>query len=253
MTDVPITFRSDMDVNLIDHMGNDERVIRAAKVSTTGSNAISLEGLDEDVKVALDDVDEMTEDQRYRFIRFLLLNRHGSPFEHVVFTFFVSAPIFVFREFMRHRMASYNEESGRYKVLEPVFYIPSRERKLQQVGKTGEYRFEDGTDEQHEIIESSFREDCERVYESYLRRLDAGIAKEVSRMTLPLNLYSSMFVTMNSRSMMNFLSLRTSDEGMFPSFPQREIEMVAEKIEVALRETAPLTYRAFQEAQRVSP
>ena len=71
-------------------------------------------------------------------------DRHGSPFEHNSMTFYVQAPIFVFREFMRHRIASYNEESGRYRELRPVFYVPGPERKLTQIGKPGAYEFVDG-------------------------------------------------------------------------------------------------------------
>ena len=76
-------------------------------------------------------------------------DRHGSPFEHNSMTFYVQAPIFVFREFMRHRIASYNEESGRYRELRPVFYVPGPERKLIQEGKPGAYVFVDGTPEQY--------------------------------------------------------------------------------------------------------
>ena len=84
--------------------------------------------------------------------------------------------------------------------------------------------------------------------------MDAGVAREVARTVLPLSLYSSMYVTMNARSLMAFLSLRTKREGShFPSFPQREIEMVAEKMETHFAELMPLTYEAFNTNGRVSP
>ena len=84
--------------------------------------------------------------------------------------------------------------------------------------------------------------------------LDAGIAREVARIVLPLNIMSSMYVTVNARSLMNFLSLRTTREGThFPSFPQREIEMCAEKMENVWRELMPLTYAAFNANGRVAP
>jgi 4-hydroxy-tetrahydrodipicolinate synthase len=140
-------------------------------------------------------------------------------------TFFISAPIFVFREFMRHRIASYNEESGRYRELKPVFYVPSAERKLVQVGKTGAYTFVDGTKEQFDITVESMKAAYVVAYESYVKMLEAGVAREVARAVLPVATYSSMYVTMNARALMNFLSLRTGREGShFPSYPQREIE-----------------------------
>ena len=86
-------------------------------------------------------------------INYLMRDRHGSPFEHNSMTFYVQAPIFVFREFMRHRIASYNEESGRYRELRPVFYVPGPERNLVQVGKPGAYEFLPGSPEQTELVE----------------------------------------------------------------------------------------------------
>jgi thymidylate synthase (FAD) len=169
-------------------------------------------------------------------------------------TFFVSAPIFVWREIMRHRMASYNEESGRYKVLDTVFYLPGSDRKLVQVGKTGEYRFIDGSPEQHTLLDAEMRESAIEDSARYHRLLDEGIAKEVARMNLPLNIYSSAWMTLNARSVMNFLSLRVQSEiSKYPSFPQREIEMVAEAMEDVFAAVAPLTHRTFIENGRVAP
>jgi thymidylate synthase (FAD) len=169
-------------------------------------------------------------------------------------TFFVSAPIFVFREFMRHRIASYNEESGRYRELSPVFYVPNKDRKLVQTGKTGHYVFIDGSPEQYEVSVAAMKETYTLAYANYKKMLDAGIAREVARAVLPVALYSSMYVTMNARALMNFLSLRTSREGShFPSYPQREIEMVAEKMEEHFARLMPLTYAAFEKSGRVAP
>ena len=169
-------------------------------------------------------------------------------------TFFVSAPIFVFREFMRHRIASYNEESGRYRELSPVFYVPNKDRKLVQTGKTGHYVFVDGTAEQYEVSVAAMKETYILAYANYKKMLDAGIAREVARAVLPVALYSSMYVTMNARALMNFLSLRKSREGShFPSYPQREIEMVAEKMEEHFARLMPLTYAAFEKSGRVAP
>jgi thymidylate synthase (FAD) len=218
-------------------MGGDDAVVRSARVSTSSDSR---------------NVDMGTKEEG--LINYLMRDRHGSPFEHNAFTFFVEAPIFVFREFMRHRIASYNEESGRYKELAPVFYVPDEDRKLIQVGKPGAYTFEEGTKYQTAVATSSIKLASETAYEMYQDMLGAGIAREVARAALPVNIYSSMYVTMNARALMNFLSLRTMREGThFPSFPQREIEMVAEKMEEFFAEKMPITYETFNKNGRVAP
>ena len=235
-----VVFRDDVTVELVKASASDADVIWAARVSTAGEQ--SIESLKEDPE------------RSAGLINYLARERHGSPFEHTSFTFFISAPIFVFREFMRHRIASYNEESGRYRELKPVFYIPSKERKLIQVGKTGHYTFEDGTTEQYQLMVAEMKKAYIAAYDAYQKMLDAGIAREVARATLPVATYSSMYVTMNARALMNFLSLRTKHEGShFPSYPQREIEMVAEKMEEIWAGLMPLTYAAFNSGGRVCP
>ena len=235
-----IIFRSDMTVELVKASASDADVIWAARVSTAGEQ--SLEEIGEDPA------------RSAGLINYLARERHGSPFEHTSMTFFISAPIFVFREFMRHRIASYNEESGRYRELSPVFYVPDADRKLIQIGKAGSYTFIDGTKEQLEITEAAMKEAYILAYQQYQVMLDAGIAREVARAVLPVGLYSSMYVTMNARALMNFLSLRTAREGShFPSYPQREIVMVAEKMEVEFARLMPLTHAAFEKSGRVTP
>ncbi|MER7132720.1 FAD-dependent thymidylate synthase [Streptosporangium saharense] len=149
---------------------------------------------------------------------------------------------------------SYNEESGRYRELQPDFYVPDSERKLVQEGRPGKYVFVEGSAEQHkiavEVMESAYR----RSYEAYQEMLEAGIAREVARAVLPVGLFSSMYATCNSRSLMHFLSLRTkSEQAKVPSFPQREIEMVAERMEAAWAGLMPLTHAAFVANGRVAP
>jgi len=235
-----IIFREDMSVELVKSSASDADVIWAARVSTTGDKSLEDVGSDASKSEGL--------------INYLARERHGSPFEHTSMTFFISAPIFVFREFMRHRIASYNEESGRYRELKPVFYIPSKERKLVQIGKAGSYTFIDGTPEQYEVSVKAMKEAYVVAYDQYQKMLDAGIAREVARVVLPVGLYSSMYVSMNSRALMNFLSLRTSREGShFPSYPQREIEMVAEKMEAEFEKLMPLTHKAFEKSGRIAP
>jgi thymidylate synthase (FAD) len=235
-----IIFRSDVTVELVKSSASDADVIWAARVSTAGEQSMDEIGQDPAKSAGL--------------INYLARERHGSPFEHTSMTFFVSAPIFVFREFMRHRIASYNEESGRYRELNPVFYVPDENRKLIQIGKTGAYTFVDGTPEQFSVSVEAMKKAYIVAYEQYKIMLDQGIAREVARVVLPVGLYSSMYVTMNARALMNFLSLRTSREGShFPSYPQREIEMVAEKMEAEFARLMPLTYGAFEKSGRIAP
>jgi thymidylate synthase (FAD) len=242
-----IEFRSDVSVELVRASAHDSDVLFAARVSTQGEQALEesrLDGTETDGDVKRD----------RGLINYLMRDRHGSPFEHNMMTFYVQAPIFVFREFMRHRIASYNEESGRYRELRPVFYVPAADRNLVQVGKPGAYDFLPGTPEQNAIVEQQTRDVSLRAYSAYKRMLDAGVAREVARIVLPLNIYSSMYVTMNARALMNFLSLRTRRDGThFPSFPQREIEMCAEKMEAHFARLMPLTYAAFNTNGRVAP
>ena len=248
MTDVTddaaeIEFRSEMTVQLVRSSASDADVLFAARVSTQGEKTLT-------------DAAAGTEASgRDRgLINFLMRDRHGSPFEHNSMTFYIQAPIFVFREFMRHRIASYNEESGRYRELRPVFYVPARDRNLIQVGKPGAYEFLPGEPSQHDQVEAATQESSRFAFQAYQRMLAAGVAREVARIVLPLNIYSSMYVTVNARSLMNFLSLRTTAEGThFPSFPQREIEMCAEQMEAFWRELMPLTHDAFNANGRVSP
>jgi thymidylate synthase (FAD) len=238
-----ISFRSDVTVELVRSSASDSDVLFAARVSTLGEQ--TLEGA-QDL--------EVDASRSKGLINYLMRDRHGSPFEHNSMTFYVQAPIFVFREFMRHRMASYNEESGRYRELNPVFYVPAPTRNLVQVGKAGAYDFLPGTPEQTALVDAEVRASCEAAYASYQKMLDAGVAREVARIVLPVTIYSSMYVTMNARSLMNFLSLRTKREGThFPSFPQREIEMVAEKMEDFWVDLMPLTAETFNANGRVAP
>lgn len=238
--DVEITFRSDVTVELVRASASDADVIFAARVSTAGEQSLDDVGADADRSAGL--------------INYLMRERHGSPFEHNSMTFFVRAPIFVWREHMRHRIASYNEESGRYRELEPVFYVPDGDRAVVQVGKTGAYEFLPGDAAQYELIDSAMRDSCTQAYRAYRQMLEAGIAREVARMVLPVSIFSSAYVTLNARSLMNFLSLRRKSQGShFPSYPQREIEMVAEAYEDEWARLMPLTHAAFVSNGRVAP
>ncbi|MFD0394977.1 FAD-dependent thymidylate synthase [Streptomyces nogalater] len=238
--ELKIDLRSDVTVELVKHSAADSDVLFAARVSTIGEQSL----------------DELNKDpERSKgLINYLMRDRHGSPFEHNSMTFFISAPIFVFREFMRHRVGwSYNEESGRYRELQPVFYVPDAGRKLVQEGP-GKYVFVEGTEEQHALAGRAMEESYRQAYATYQEMLAQGIAREVARSVLPVGLYSSMYATCNARSLMHFLGLRTQHElAKVPSFPQREIEMVGEKMEAEWAKLMPLTYAAFNANGRVAP
>jgi thymidylate synthase (FAD) len=232
-----VTFRSDVSVTLMKASAMDYDVTMAARVSTIGSASAKLE------------------DSAPGLINFLMRDRHGSPFEHTSFTFLIEAPIFVAREHFRHRAGwSYNEESGRYTELKPAFYLPGENRNLVQVGKPGAYTFEPGNERQKAVVSHVIRAAYEESFNDYARMLNEGIAKEVARMVLPVGIFTSYFATCNARSLMHFLSLRTISEGStFPSFPQREIEMVAEQMEELFAAHMPITHAAFVKNGRVAP
>ncbi|OIV37182.1 FAD-dependent thymidylate synthase [Mangrovactinospora gilvigrisea] len=230
-----------MTVELIKHSASDADVLFAARVSTAG----------EESRAEL----ERDPQRSAGLINYLLRDRHGSPFEHTSMTFLVSAPLFVFREFQRHRIGwSYNEESGRYRELQPVFYLPAADRRLVQRGRPGHYEFTAGTEAQHRLVDATLRRSCTDAHAAYRSLLEAGVAREVARAVLPTALYSSMYATCNARSLMHFLSLRTQDErAAVPSFPQREIEMVAEAMEAQWAALMPLTHAAFNAHGRTAP
>jgi thymidylate synthase (FAD) len=231
-----ITIRTDFDVDLVEYSGSDELICKAARVSTLGAASIDSE-------------------ESAGLINFLIKNRHGSPFEHSMMMFRISAPIFVWREYMRHRIGiSYNEQSGRYMELEPVFYIPKQDRALVQVGKPGKYTYEPGSEEQLTLCLDTLCVSYKVAWDSYQKQLKAGIAKEVARMCLPVSIYSTAYVTLNPRSMMHFLSLRTKHEGAtFPSFPMWEINDVANQMEEIFIGLFPITSKAFTDNGRVCP
>ena len=192
--------------------------------------------------------DEMDE-RDAGLIRFLMRERHGTPFEHGFFKFRIKAPLFVFREWHRHRVGhSYNEWSARYSELDPVFYIPEVEKVVEQQGKPGNYEFSAHHDrEMAQRFVDTLRESSQRNYESYLWALDHGIAKQQARLFLPVNIYSEMIWSCNPRSLMHFCSLRNSNNA------QAEIREYAQVVEGVFLDTMPVTAKAFLDSGRVAP
>lgn len=234
-----IELSSDVTVELIDYAASDIGVVKAARVSTVGIDA-SLE--------------EQSDAKAAGLIRYLMRCRHGSPFEHNYMTFMVTAPIFTVRHLMRHRTWSFNEESARYRELRPRFYVPDVDRALKQVGKPGHYDYVPGDEGDYERLVEVARYAYGTAYNSYTELLNAGIARELARMVLPAATFSTVFATCNARALMHFLSLRTNrPDAAYPSSPQREIELVAEQMEMEFARLMPVTHAAFESFGRVSP
>src|SRR4051812_31117224 len=179
-------------------------------------------------------------------IRFLMRERHGSPFEHGYFRFVVKAPLFVVREHHRHRAGhAYNEWSGRYSKMEPEFYVPEFVRT--QVGKPGAYTFEPVDDETAARARREIEENATRAFAAYERMLEQGVAKEVARAVLPLSTYTKYYWSCNPRSLMHFCSLRNHEAAQF------EIRQFAAAAESFLERAMPVTHAAFVANARSSP
>lgn len=228
-----IEFSSEITVKLIRSMASDDMVVQAAQVSSKGENK--------------------PETVPPRLINALMKGRHGSPFEHAVFTFYVEAPLFVFREWHRHRISSFNEMSGRYTTLKPKFYVPDTMRNVINVGTKMKPQLEPNLEATMDI-QAILNHGSENAWQHYEWMLNMGIANEVARMVLPLNIYSQMYWTVNARSLMNFLSLRVeSEDSTYRSYPQYEIHMGAVQVEAYFQALMPCTYGAFINNGRVAP
>lgn len=228
-----VKFSSDITVKLVRAMASDDMVVQAAQVSSKGENK--------------------PETVPPRLITSLLEGKHGSPFEHNAFTFFVEAPLFVFREWQRHRISSFNEMSGRYTELPPKFYIPADDRKVVNVGTKMKPKFEANSAANMEVG-NRLIEVSTVAWSDYQGLLRMGVSNEVARMVLPVNIYSQMYWTVNARSLMNFLSLRVeSDDSAVRSYPQWEIQLGAKQIEDIFAELMPATHAAFVANGRVAP
>jgi thymidylate synthase (FAD) len=227
---------SENTIELLDHgfvrldaaMADDLSVVNGARVSFARR------------KTEMDESDEA-------LIRFLMRDRHGSPFEHNAFRFHVRCPIFVAREWFRHRVGSFNEFSLRYAKASDDFYIPEAEDVRSQVGKPGAYSFEPVSAELAEQTREKLQEIYETAFTAYEELVEAGVARELARSVLPVGAYTQFYWTVNARSLMNFVSLRNSQ------FAQLEIRRYAEAVEAFFAEAMPVTYASFVEGGRVAP
>jgi thymidylate synthase (FAD) len=203
--------------------GGDNSVVRAARVSY-GSESIS-------------------EEKDKKLIAYMLKHRHGTPFEHNSFTFHVKAPIFVFRQWHRTRIGvSYNEMSARYTEVKDDFYLPS----IWRAQETGTGANKQGSvvsaTLNHKDISEHFRISCEDAMQSYRTLLAAGVAREMARMVLPVNLYSEMYFTTNARALMFFLGLRSD------AHAQWETQQFSNALAEFFRGAMPWTYEAFYQS-----
>ena len=207
-------------VSLVDFMGGDLAVVQAARVSFG---------------------QESKGDERDRkLINYLMRHEHGTPFEMSVFKFHVKAPIFVARQWFRHRVGSYNEISYRYVEVEDEFYVPeelrAQDTKNKQASFGGSFTEEQNA-EGRALIEASYAE----AYEKYRELLQMGVAREMARVVLPVGMYTQFYVAYNARSLMNFIRLRTGEGA------QAEIRLYAEAMNQIFKERMPWTHAAFEQ------
>jgi len=183
-----------------------------------------------------------------KLIAFLMRERHGTPFEHNSFRFHVRAPLFVAREWFRHRIGwSYNEYSARYSLIEPEYYVPAENDCRTQAGKPGAYTFEQTDDATSEKIVDAISEQSGHAYRTYSYLLEIGCAKELARTVLPVGMYTEFYATCNARSLMNFISLRLDDNAQF------EIREYARALDGFLGQHMPVTHECFTTNERVAP
>src|SRR5436190_3688349 len=215
-------------VRLDDAMADDLSVVNGARVSFARR------------KEEMDESDE-------GLIRFLMRDRHGSPFEHNAFRFHVRCPIFVAREWFRHRIGSFNEYSLRYAKATEDFYIPEAADVRSQVGKPGAYSFEQVSPELAEETRQELEALYKEAYATYARLVEKGVARELARAVIPVGAYTQFYWTVNARALMNFVSLRNAE------FAQREIRKYAEAVEAFFAEKMPVTHAAFVANDRTAP
>lgn len=203
-------------VRLVESMGGDQGVVDAARVSYGGVS----KGAEADKKL----------------IDYLLKHSHLTPFEHSVFKFHVSAPIFVARQWFRHRFAAYNEISFRYTEVKDEFYMPAAWRGQDKKNKQGSTA---AAALDQEALHALFKTQVDAALACYKAMIEKGVAREMARMVLPVNLYTEFYWTVNARSLMNFVSLRAD------AHAQWEIQQYGEALARAFREAMPWTYEAF--------
>lgn len=212
-------------VEYIQHMGDDEMIAKAARVSTGA--------------------DKETQEKIKGLIGYLAREDHTSPFEHTALTVRVEAPIFVAREAMRHRTFSYNELSARYAEMDHEAYIPKSDRPLRNAGSAAHPKLEvpgtEDTDLYTYAVVTQHYKAYDAAFEAYREMLDAGVATEVARSVLPVGTYTSWYMTGNLLNWFRFLELRDGRKG----HPQVEITWLAEEVWKIIQKLWPVACEAW--------
>jgi thymidylate synthase (FAD) len=211
-------------IRLVDHMGGDLSVVRAARVSYDAAWRAG---------------EDTGSDQR--LINYLWQNRHTTPFEAVTLTFEVHAPIFVFRQWQRHRTWSFNELSARYRELPEQFYVPAVEQICEQSKNNKQGRGEAIPEELAQCIQQSITQQGRLAFSVYRDLLKDGVARELARSVLPVSTYSTMFATVNLLNLMKFLTLRCDKHAQY------EIRVYADAMRELAREIVPISIAAWEE------
>lgn len=214
-------------VRIENFAGGDQSVVRAARVSYASNLTTRIFTPEEQAAKDM------------KLIKYMLEHEHGTPFEHNMFTFHVKAPIFVFRQWHRTRIGvSYNELSARYSEMNDEFYIPKLWREQDTKNKQGS-KFSDKID--HDAATKTLEKQCHSAMATYDWMIREGIAREMARMVLPVNLYSEMYVTFNARSLMNFIGLRSEMHA------QSETRKFSHAMSILFKNAMPMTHGAMTE------
>ncbi len=209
-------------VRLVDYMGSDDRIVQSARVSY-GAGTKSFR-----------------EDKG--LIDYLMRNRHTSPFEQVILTFHTKMPIFVARQWVRHRTARLNEISGRYSIMEDEFYVPDPEHIAVQSEDNKQGRSSEPVESDvAEAFQTALRAEQDQAYKAYLERVDAGVARELARVNLPISLYTQWYWQIDLHNLFHFLSLRIDPHAQY------EIRAYAEVMLDCARAVAPIATGAFEQ------
>lgn len=234
---VPAEFRSDVKAVLMDSMGGEGSIVRRARVSTEGAGSVEIPT-------------KILEGSDLGLLKWLYRHKHGTPFEGVEFEWYFEVPVFVSRQIVKHRLSSINEESGRYREMGGVFWVEPEDRPMVQVGKTGDYIFEQGRPDQLEAMQSLEKMTAEAAWTNYQKALAYGIAKENARKILPFTIYTSMYFKANLRSMLNFCSLRKDwgPNATHPSKAQFEIALLTDQIAEVIKAKLPNVWDSFVES-----
>lgn len=214
-------------------MADDASVVNAARVSFAKQSS---------------EIHEELSGKDKGLIGFLMRERHGTPFEHNAFRFHIKCPIFVAREWFRHRIGSFNEFSARYSEVPSEFHIPELNHVRTQVGKPGSYSFKPFEDQEDAMHVLRLMHSTTRIaFDAYDELLRMGVAKEVARMVLPVASFTQFYWTVNARALMNFMSLRTDANAQF------EIREYAKAVEQLFSAQMPVTHEAWVDNGRVAP